>query len=154
MRKPIPQLNLSPDERWVLQKWASCPEFPCGCHGNEQFWRSPRARTIGPYREKTSKETAAEWCVSFASSRLDSMCHDRRGRKPPAVTLSKQELLMLKRLTERPKYQRPLTRRARMILARAEGKTRYRSRPRDRHVRPRGDEVARSISCATAERTR
>lgn len=50
------------------------------------------------------------------------MCHERRGRKPPVVTLSEHEFLMLKSLTERPKYQGPLTRRARMILACAEGK--------------------------------
>ena len=38
------------------------------------------------------------------------------------MTLSERELLMLKSLTERPKYQGPLIRRARMILACAEGK--------------------------------
>ena len=123
--KAIPQLDLSQDERWVLEKWASYPEFP------RQLSRQARAilafaegkseKTVS--RElKTSKETAADWCNSFATLRLESMCHERRGRRPPVVTLTDHECLILKRLTERPKYQGPLTRRARMILACAEGK--------------------------------
>jgi transposase len=125
MGEPIRQLNLSPDERWVLEKWASYPEFPRPLSRQARailaFAEGENERTIS--RElRTSKETVADWCDSFASFRLDSMCHERRGRKPPAVTLSKREFLMLKSLTERPKYQGPLTRRARMILACAEGK--------------------------------
>jgi hypothetical protein len=55
---------------------------------------------------------------------------------------------MLKRLTERPKYQGPLTRRARMILACAEGKPDT-VVAQETGMCPRSDEVARSISCAT-----
>jgi hypothetical protein len=125
MGKPIPQLNLSPDERWVLEKWASNPEFPRSLSRQARailaFAEGKNERTIS--REvKTSKETATEWCVSFAALRLDGMCRERRGRKCPAVTLSEQEFVMLKSLTVRSKYQGPLTRRARTILACAEGK--------------------------------
>jgi hypothetical protein len=125
MGKPIPQLNLSPDERWVLEKWASHREFPRPLSRRARvilaFAEGKNVRTIS--RElKTPKTTAAEWFDSFAASRLESMRHEQRGRKPPAVTLSEHEFLMLKSLTERAKYQGPLTRRARMILACAEGK--------------------------------
>jgi len=125
MKKPIPQLNLSPDERWVLEKWASYPEFPWPLTRRARailaFAEGKNERTIS--RELgTSKATVADWCDSFAALRLRSLCHERRGRKPPVVMLSEREFVMLKSLTERPKYQGPLTRRARMILACAEGK--------------------------------
>jgi len=73
MRKPIPQLNLSPDERCVLEKWVSCLEFP------RQLSR--RARAILAFAEgksprtisralRTSKGTVADLRDSFAALEL------------------------------------------------------------------------------------
>jgi Winged helix-turn helix len=107
MRKPIPQLNLSPDERWVLEKWGSCLEFPRQLSRRARailaFAEGKSARTLSRAL-RTSKGTVADLRDSFAALGLDSLCHERRGRKPPAVTLSERELLMLKSLTERPKF--------------------------------------------------
>ena len=125
MGKPIPQLGLSPYERWLLDKWASHPEFPRAL--------ARRARAIlavaeGKDERTVSREvgalkvTVADWCTSFAAGRLNSMCHERRGRRASTIILSDHELLILKMLTESPKYQGSLTRRARMILGCAEGK--------------------------------
>jgi transposase len=109
----------------VLEKWASYHEFPRPL--------SRRARVILALTDgkdertvlreaKASKRTVADWCDSFAAMRLDSMCRERRGRMPPAVRLSEREILMLRALTLGSRCQGPLTRRARMILACAEGK--------------------------------
>ena len=109
----------------MLEKWASYPEFPRPltrrAHAILAFAEGKNDRTIS-HELRTSRATVADWYDSFAALRLRSMCHERRGRKPPAVTLTEHEFLMLKSLTERLKYQGPLTRRARMILACAEGK--------------------------------
>jgi transposase len=125
MGKPIPQLTLSPDERRVLGKWASYPEFPRSLSRQTRaslaFAEGKSARTIS--RElRVSKQTVTDWHDPFAVLRFQGICQERRGRKPLDVTLSQHQFLMLKSLTERPKHQGPLTRRARMILACAEGK--------------------------------
>ena len=89
MAKLTPRLDLSPDERWVLEKWASYPEFPRLLTRRAPailaFAEGKNERTISR-QLRTSKETVAAWCGSFATLRLRSMCHERRGRTPPAIT--------------------------------------------------------------------
>ena len=127
MRSPVPEqlITLTRGERWLLEKWASNPEFRRDV--------SRRARAIlacaeGQTNKTVSrkvgipKNTVATWRSAFVALRLDSVCRIPRGRRPPAVALSEQEVVILRKPAQCARYQGPLTRRARMILACAEGK--------------------------------